>query len=365
MAYEQFIIEVNGEEIRDLYANLISLEIELDEVLASLFRLHIAMTLQSGGHWTFLDDERLRIWQPVTLSAGFAEGVETIMSGYITHIKPYFDSDPTQCTLEILGMDGSVLMDRQEKLKAWPNKKDSDIAAELFNLYGFTPEVEDTPVIHDEAVSTIIQRETDIQFLRRLALRNGFECFVEGKKGYFRKPRLEAEPQPVLAAHFGNETVLNRIAIEVNALIPANVAMSQIDRVNKTISTARIENSQQTVLGYQVARDLLTVGVHPGQVYMRMTAATGHLEMQALCQGLFHQGEWFVTAVGEVAGNRYAHVLKPKKTVVIKGIGETYSGTYYITHITHIFSNEGYIQSFQAKRNAIGMLGLEAFTEEV
>ena len=80
-------------------------------------------------------------------------------------------------------MDGSVLMDREEKLKDWPNKKDSDIAAEIFNLHGFTPEVEDTEVIHDEAVSTVIQRETDIQFLNRLALRNGFECYVEGTTG--------------------------------------------------------------------------------------------------------------------------------------------------------------------------------------
>ena len=36
-------------------------------------------------------------------------------------------------------MDASVLMDREDKLKDWPNKKDSDIATEIFRRYGLTP----------------------------------------------------------------------------------------------------------------------------------------------------------------------------------------------------------------------------------
>ena len=70
-------------------------------------------------------------------------------------------------------MDASVLMDRDDIVKAWPNKKDSDIAGEVFQTYGLTPQVTDTEVIHDEEVSTIIQRETDIRFLRRLASATG------------------------------------------------------------------------------------------------------------------------------------------------------------------------------------------------
>ena len=39
----------------------------------------------------------------------------------------------------------------------------------MFQTHGLTPKVEDTDVVHDEEVSTIIQRETDIRFLKRLA----------------------------------------------------------------------------------------------------------------------------------------------------------------------------------------------------
>ena len=362
MEHENFSVEIEGEEVNDLYPDLIGLEVELDDELASMFRMRIAISQQPDGIWTYLDDERFRVWKQVTITAGFVSGTEELICGYITHVKPDFNPDPSQCTLEIWGMDGSVLMDRQEKLKDWANKKDSDIASEIFSLYAFTPEVEGTAVIHDEAVSTIVQRETDMQFLRRLALRNGFECYVEGTTGYFRTPQLDATPQPVLAVHFGGETNVNRFSVEVNALTPANVAMFQVDRTNKEILDTAAETSQQTALGEINATGLLAAGMDPGQVYIGMNAATGNPEMAALCQGLFHQGEWFVTGEGEIAANNYGHVLKPRGTVTIKGVGETYSGVYYVSHVTHSFTPEGYTQFFRIKRNSILLTGSEDFS---
>lgn len=363
MEHENFVIDIDGEEVSDLYQDLVGLEVELDDELAGMFRLQIAIALQTDGIWTYLDDERLMVWKEVAIRAGFVEsGIEELFCGYITHVKPHFDPDPSQCMLDIWGMDASVLMDREEKLKDWPNKKDSDIASELFNLYGFTPDVADTQVIHDEAVSTIIQRETDIQFLKRLALRNGYECYVEGTTGYFRPPRVDASPQPILAAHFGEETNINRFSIEINALTPANVSMFQVDRTSKDVLAATAQSSQQASLGDNDAASLLAAGMNAGQIYIGMNAATGNPEITALCQGLFHQGEWFVTGEGEIDANQYGHVLKPRGTVTIKGVGETYSGIYYVTHVTHSFTQEGYGQSFRVKRNAVMPTGLEDFS---
>jgi phage protein D len=362
MEHENFIIDIEGEEASDLYPDLISLEVELDDELASMFRLRLAILQQPDGLWSYLDDARLRVWKRMTISAGFASGAEEVMSGYITHVKPEFAADPAQCNLEVWGMDGSVLMDREEKLKDWANKKDSDIASEIFRLYGFTPVVEDTKIVHDETVSTIIQRETDMQFLKRLALRNGLECYVEGTTGYFRPPRVKASPQPVLAVHFGEETNVNRFALEVNALTPTNVIMFQIDRINKEILEATAESGRQPALGSSDANDLLGAGMSPGRVYVGMNTATGNPEMSALCQGLFDQAEWFLTGEGEIAANHYEHVLKPRGTVTIKGVGETYSGVYYVSHVTHTFTADGYTQRFHVKRNALNPTGTEDFS---
>jgi len=361
MENEHLTIEIDGAEISDLYPRLISLEVEHDIELAAMFRMQFSLLLDQGGSWGILDDERLRIWKQVNIRAGLSEADDELMTGYITHVTPYFDGDPARCVLEVWGMDASVLMDREEKLKDWPNKKDSDIASEILGTYGLTPDVEDTEVIHDEALSTIIQRETDMQFLKRLALRNGFACYVEGDTAFFKKPRLDDPPQPVLSVHFGSETTVNRLSLTVNALSPANVAMFQIDRNTKEVLEAEAIASEQTTLGADDAASHLGPGMNPAQVFVGRTAATGTPEMTALCRELYHQGEWFVEGEGETEANQYGHILKSRKTVTIRGIGETYSGVYFVSHVTHIFTDDGYRQLFKVKRNALLPTGAETF----
>ena len=275
MENENLIIEIDGAEASDLYPRLISLEVEHDMELASMFRMQFSLLLDQGGSLGILDDERLRIWKQVSIRAGLAEADEELISGDITHVGPQFNENQSQCVLEVWGMDASVLMDREEKLKDWPNKKDSDIASEILATYGLVPEVEDTEVIHDEALSTIIQRETDLQFLKRLALRNGCECYVEGATAYFKKASLDDPPQPVLSVHFGSENTVNRLALAVNALAPANVAMFQIDRTTKEVLEAEATASEQTALGSEDAQSHLGPGMDPAQVFVSRTAATG------------------------------------------------------------------------------------------
>jgi len=68
--------------------------------------------------------------------------------------------------------------------------------------------------------------------------------------------------------------------------------------------------------------------------------------------GAVSPGQWLVTAHGTVAANLYGHVLKPRRPVTIKGVGETTAGCY-VTHVTHVFAPDGYVQNFSAKRNAL------------
>jgi phage protein D len=363
MAQESIRIMLNGEEVADIYPDLLLLDVEEDEELASMFRMRLAIRLQPDGVWTHIDDERLALWSEVSIEAGFDGDVEEIMSGYITHLKPSFSSEQGACVLDVWGLDRSVLLDREEKLKDWPSRKDSDIASEILSQYGFTADAEDTSVVHDETVSTIIQRETDMQFLRRLAARNGYECYVSGTTGYFRRPATSETPQPVLAVHFGDETNVNSFDIEVNALEPADIAMSQMDRQNKEMVDAESVPDSGSLLGSSDYASLLQSGAPQGKLFIGMSTATGTPEMSALCQGIYEQASWFVTGSGEINANKYSHVLRARKPVTIKGIGETHSGVYYVTHVTHRFAQDGYIQQFRVKRNAVLPTGSEQFSE--
>lgn len=361
MPHDNLRVEIGGDEVDGFYRDLVRLEVELDDQLAGMFRMTLALLLDPDGSWPYLDDERVTVWARVVVTAGLDDDTRQLIDGYITHLRPEFGDGLDQCRLEIWGMDATVLMDRADRLKAWPSRTDSDIAAEVFREYGLTPEVTDTGVVHDEDLSTIIQRETDIQFLHRLALRNGFECFVDGDVGHFHPPAVDETPQPVLAVQFGEETNVNRFALEVNALTQAGVAMFQVDHLTGDVLDASADTGRQQALGSAPVTSFLPPGADPGLVYVGRAVTTGSQEMAELCQGLFDRGEWFVTGEGEVSAEKYGGVLTPRRTVTVKGIGETHSGVYYVTHVTHRFTQNGYLQVFQVKRNALRPTGNEDF----
>jgi phage protein D len=361
MKHDRLQVHIDGTEVDDLYRDLVSLDVELDDQLAAMFRITVTLLPRPDGSWPYLDDDRFSLWRRVVVTAALDGDAVQLIAGYITHLRPEFGVGLERCRLDIWGMDATVLMDRADRLKDWPNKKDSDVAAEIFESYGLTPRVTATEVIHDDNVSTIIQRETDIQLLRRLALRNGFECFVDGDTGYFRPPQVDSTAQPVLAVLFGGATTVNRFSLEVNALTPSDVTMCQKDHATGDVLNATATQGNQPSLGAEPASSYLPAGMEPGLVRIGRTVTTGNAEMSALCGGLFDQGTWFVTGHGEVGANEYGHILTPRRTVTIKGIGEAHSGVYYVTHVTHRFTLDGYTQAFRVKRNALMPTGKEVF----
>lgn len=361
MKSETVVIKIDGIIAKNLYKEIIDLVVDLDTEKASTFRFTLPLRKSKFGAWTYLDDERFSVWSKVTVNAGYGEDMDTLISGYITHVKPYFDPDPTKCLLEITGMDGSVIMDREEVIKDWPNKKDSDIAGIIIKKNKFFPEVDDTIVVHNKKVSTIIQRESDMQFLKRLAARNGFLCYVEGDTLVFGKPNLTRKPQPLLAIHFGGDSNLGRISIDVNGLSPANFSMFQVDRMTKKVLETKIDKGDLKILG-QVGPDrMIPLGGKPPLAYAGRNAVTGQEEMDSLCLGMVENADWFVTAEGDVPGNIYGNVLMPGRTVTIKGVSAEHSGVYFVSRVTHSFCIKGYSQNFTAKRNAIMLKGTENF----
>jgi phage protein D len=364
MPNESLFIEIDGEEATDLYDDVVALEVELSDEQPATFRLCISLARQpDDGAWSYQDEQRFRIWKPVTIGIGFVDsGHEDLISGFITRVVPRFTEDEGQSLLEISGSDASVLMDREEKLRPWPNMKDSDIASAILGEYPFTPDVEDTDVVHEEAVSTVMQRETDLRFLRRLARRNGFDCYMEGTTAHFRRVPVDSEPQPILAAHFGEETNLICFSATVDALRPTRVRMFQVDRLTGDVLDSTAESASDAPLGELDAAALQPAGSPATPtVYVANNAVTSRAEMDALCQQLFNEGSSFVTGEGEVDAAAYAHVLMPRALVTIKGVGESYSGVYYVASVRHAITRDGYTQFFRVTRDALMPSGDEQF----
>lgn len=355
MATERIRIELGGAELTDLYPDLLQVEVELDEELPGMFRIRLPLT-QQAGRWTLLDDARFGIWNRASIAVGFGGDVRTVLTGRVTHVRPSFALEPEQPDLEIWGLDESVTLDRTDRLRDWPNRRDSDIATEILTGHGLAAEVQDTPVVHDQAVSTVIQRESDWRFLQRLAARNGFRCWITAGTGHFARCDVAAEPQAVLAVRFGGETTVARMAFEIDGTAPAAVSLSQLDRVERQILSFTADDGDQRLLGARRS------SADPAAVVLARTVTTGRREMEAVCRSVADEQAWFVTGDGEIAANATGIVLEPRRPVVLKGVGELLSGSWLVSHVTHVLSRQGYVQRFRVKRNGLGLLGSESFS---
>ena len=346
-------IEIDDADATDLVLSLAEMEIEDDHRLTSSFKFRLAINLLGDGSWSFLDDERLALWKKVSIKIYVADEEIELIKGYITHIKPHLEFDENNSYLIVMGMDASCLMGVEEKIKDWPNKTDSDIAREILQSYSLEPQVDTVEVVHEDTVSTIIQRETDIRFLKRLARRNGFECFVKGDTGYFCKPTFTDPPLPVLASNFGPETNLKSFVAGLNGLRPTRVEMRQIDSVAKEIVTADIQEGDQRKLGKDGALSIAVPNGNSSKMFVKQVVATSQTEMENLCLALLDEAEWFMQGEGEINTTAYGSVLQPRQLVPIKGVGEAFSGLYYITNVKHVFRDGDYVQKFTGRRNAL------------
>jgi phage protein D len=362
MAHELLRIVFDGVEIPGFYDDLQVLEVELDDELAGMFRFTLALVPAPDGSFAYLDEALLEPWRRVVVVAGPAGAEQELISGFVTHVRPEFGDGLDDCWLHVWGMDESVRLDRVDVVRAWPNQRDSDIARYVFDTHGLIPRVTDTEVLHREEVSTIVQRETDMQMLRRLAARNGFECFVEGRTGWFRPPAVPTVSSvPVLAVLFGDETNVIRFSLEVDALAPSDVRMTQQKRLERGQVEVISATSTLPSMGARRIADYLPSGFPSASVRLEQVVTTDEKEMQRLCDALYDEGSWLLTGEGEVDGNDYGAVLIPRMLVTIKGVGRTYSGNYLVSRVTHVFGPDGYRQVFGVKRNALLPTGQEDF----
>jgi phage protein D len=352
-------LRIDGRSQPDLVPDIT--EIAVDEAVdqADVVRLRLAVTRTLDGSWTYLDDPRLALWRRLTVEAGYPPDIEVLFDGYLTHATASFtvDGDPY---LEVSGMDASALMNLEQRHRAWPNKPDHEIAQAVFTSYGLSSVVEDTLVQQTELVAVTAQYETDIQFLRRLADRNGFECGVRAGVGYFRSPNLGGSPQKLLAMGFGAQANLASLTVRVDGTPVTAPQIRRVDPASKEVDVKRLADLPEHRLGADTLRDL-RAGLPPGRALLARRAPSSPAEMESLVRAGHARAGRFVTVSGEVDSRAYRAVLRPGRTVVVKAVGARYSGTYYVSRVGHTFTVDGYTQTFEAYRNALGVTGTEKF----
>lgn len=342
------------------------IEVEDNARMADMLhlRLLVGINEQKSG-WTVLDEGRFprlgRIQVKVTVGAGPAVW---LIDSYVVETRVQFSNQPGKSILDVYAMDPTVLMNLEEKVRAWPDMKHSDVARQIFSEYSFDAEVDETPASHDEAHTQLTQRGTDIQFLQKLASRNGFECFVEtnsqgGLVGHFHKPAVDETPQAVLSVNSGDATNINLFNARFEMTKPTQAVAPMLDIHSQSDQDGNADDSNLKALGSGGT----TATDRPRKVLVAQTGLTSTAELQAYAQGVVNESSFAITAEGELNTVAFGAVLAAKRTVNVRGAGRAFSGIYYVEKVLHTFTGDGYRQKFRLRRNALGLRGEEDFTE--
>lgn len=369
-----------------LLTALQKIEVDTSTEMAGVFRLRFGIMPTASGDWDLLmpqyEETLFRPLTPVQIRVKVGVDIpKAIINGYITHQQVHYDDEGGGSVMEITGMDATILMNLQEKVVAWPVPNDGAVAATIFAQYGITPMVMPSLPFNLDPSDMTVQRGTDIRFLRRLAQRNGFECFVQPQPqsgvdvGYFGPPsNIPGTQEAVVNVKMGAETNVSELKIRYEMLRPTLALSAGVDVTTRAPVSAYSLAPVVTPppvggfyplgapMGVQDATSRAAFGTHP--LPMVLPADTGQMALPALAvvtQAISNRSSWAIVAEGTMGTD--AGVLYTGRTVNIRGAGLAFNGAYYVTRVSHVFDCGAYTQKFEARRNALGMTGTEVFVQ--
>ena len=283
---------------------------------------------------------------------------EVLIDGVITHQQFNPGTQPGQATLTVTGRDLTALMDLEEKNAEFPNQPDFLIATRVlagYAQYGLVPlpsPTTDVPIMLQHIPR---QQETDLQFLKRLAERNGFVFYLEpltlgASQAYFGPENRLGLPQPALSVNLGASTNVKSLSFTNDALALSGTSGVFVEPITKTsipipilpsLKVPPLAARPATPNRIRLQRD--TANQSPTSAATRALASATNAPDP-------------VTAAGELDGLRYGHALRARKLVGVRGAGLTHDGFWYVRSVTHTISRTAYAQRFQLSREGAGSL---------
>jgi hypothetical protein len=362
------------------------IEVDTSTEMASVFRLRFGMSRTDFGDWDVLmpqyEETVFRPLTPVQIRVKVGIDIpKAIINGYITNQRVLYDDEGGASVMEITGMDATLLMNLQEKVISWPMPNDGAVAAAIFAQYAILPMVSPSLPFNVDPTDMTVQRGTDIRFLRRLAQRNGFECFVQPQPqsgmdiGYFGPPsNIPGTQEAVLNVKMGAQTNVSEFKIRYDMVKPTMAVSAGVDVMTRAPVAAFSIVPVVTPppvgglyplgvpMGVQDATGRALLGPHPPP--MVLPSQTGQMSLPGLAvvtQAISNRSSWAIAAEGTAGAD--AGVLYAGRTVNIRGLGLAFNGAYYVTRVSHVFDCGAYTQKFEARRNALGMTGTEIFVQ--
>ncbi len=343
----------------DVMAAFVSAEVTDGTARRNAFTLTFTL-----GRGPMLDYSLLRdgVFAPenrVIITALVNAQVEVLMDGVVIDQQVTPGARPGEARLVITGEDLSLLFDLEEESAVFRNQPDSAIVRQLlgkpkYARLGLRLSITETSERPDERQRVLSQQTTDLAMIIELAQRNNFVFTIEPtstpgvSQAYWGPEKRMGAPQPALTVDMGAYTnIESAINFQFNALGPVEHKVARQDPQSR---------ARQPVFPSAPTRPKLarTPAAALRQTIDRQAAQLNTALAQQTAESSAGRAADAVTATGEVDVARYGQVLRPRRLVGLRGVGDTFGGLYYVSEVRHTLSPGSYRQSFTLSREGVG-----------
>jgi phage protein D len=337
------------------------------ELLEDILQILVEESLHLPGMFTLVikndyygGDENHKVWQHEKLFAigksieiGFSasttesdefdeENKGTVIKGEITAIESHFTSE-AQAPIIIRGYDVAHRLHRGRYSRSFQKMTDTAIVKKIVGEVGITCGTVDTTSPTHEYVFQ--QNQTNMEFLRERATRNGYELFVQDGKLNFRKPSKGNKLTLEWLKDLHSFRVRVSSAEQVKSVEVRGWDYLQKKAIVGTATAATINTATEYGIGSKTSSSFSGKPTAPKLVVVDQPVASA-TEAKALATALFTEvGGEFVHADARSEGNPD---IRPGCMVKLSGMGK-YSGDYYVTETRHIFHERIYLTEFSVR----------------
>jgi len=291
-----------------------------------------------------------RIFLPgtvVEVYMGYAQALEAVFTGAVTQLSFSFSSSGSP-EINVSCTDFSQLMMGAKKTHMWDENqftKFSDVAGEILSGYldrsRLTNRViESVDIVQKPPFS---QREqSDYSFIKNVADNNHIDFFVSGPNVYFKKRR--ADDKPVVTLTWGENLAGFHCNVRSAALV-SSVAVTGWDAKEKKSFTAEAEiGDVKDRVGGDKIFDFAQ------KVYADGARTTVPTELGELGSAQKYAEEMLIEQNKDLFGASGDCVGIPQimagRVIAIGGVGDLFSGHYFITDVKHTLNTSGYRTNF-------------------
>jgi phage protein D/phage baseplate assembly protein gpV len=324
-----------------------------EELMADLKRVAVDSSLHLPSMFTIeLHDPELKWVDESTLAIGSAVEIAveqpdelggttgTIISGEITALEPEF-SARGRTVLLIRGYDKSHRLHRGRKIRTFLKQKDSDIVSTIAGEAGLSAAVDTTTVTYDYVLQN---NQTNMEFLLSRAERIGYQVYVADGKLCFKKGDASRATGPELA--LGEELIEFRPCwtathqADTFAVQGWDITTKEMVKHTESAPDAATQQGGMTTAGGAVAKQAFGAA----EALLTDEPVSTADEAKALALGLRGDvGRAFVEAEGTCIGDPS---IVAGVRITIKGVGQRFSGTYFVTSATHVYELGDYSVRF-------------------